>query len=87
MAEPAGQHPVVARDPEQAEPDHEHPGDRARAERNVQRRLEAMLRGLGGAHVRAHGDVHPNEAGRRREHSADQEPDRSPPAELVVEAE
>ena len=52
-----------------------------------ERGLEPVLGGLGGAHVRAHGDVHPDEAGCRGEHRADQEADRRPPAELVVEAE
>ena len=42
---------------------------------------------LGRADVRAHGDVHADEAGRGREHRADQEADRGAPAELVVEAE
>ena len=43
--------------------------------------------GLGGADVRAHGDVHADEAGGGREDRADQEAERRPPAELVVEAE
>src|SRR5207253_2591740 len=58
-----------------------------RAESDVQRRLEPMLRGLRGAHVRADRDVHADEARRSREDGPDQEADRSPPAELVVEAE
>jgi hypothetical protein len=87
VAEPAGQHPVVARDAEQAETDHEQAGDRARPERDVQRRLEAALGRLGCAHVRAHGDVHADEAGGRGENRPDQEADRGAPAELVVEAE
>ena len=37
--------------------------------------------------VRADRDVHPDEAGGRGEHGADQEAERRPPAELVVEAE
>ena len=57
-----GEHPVVAGDAEQAEPDDEQAGDRAGAEGDVERGLEALLGGLGGAHVRAHGDVHADEA-------------------------
>ena len=52
--------------------------------------LTALLletRGLGGADVRADGDVHADEAGRGREHRSDEEADRRSPAELVVEAE
>ena len=49
--------------------------------------LRPVLRGLCGADVRADGDVHPDEAGGRREDRADEEADRGPPAELVVEAE
>ena len=48
---------------------------------------DALARRLGGADVRAHGDVHADEAGGGREHGADQEADRGAPAELVVEAE
>src|SRR5436305_9291723 len=58
---------VVARDAEQAEPDDEHPGDGAGAEGDAQRRLEAVPGGLGGPHVRADRDVHPDESGRGRE--------------------
>ena len=87
VAQPAGQHPVVARDAEQAEPDDEHARDRSGAERDVERRLEAVPGGLGRPHVRAHRDVHPDEAGRRGEECADQEADRGAPAELVVEAD
>ena len=87
VVEPDGQHAVVAGHSEQAEPDDEQPRDRPGAEGDVQRRLEPVLGGLGGAHVRAHGDVHPDEPGRRGEDGADHEPDRRPPAELVVEAD
>ena len=87
VVEPVGEHPVVAGDAEQAEADDEQARDRAGAEGDVERRLEAVLGGLRGAHVRAHGDVHPDEAGRGREHGADQEAERRAPAELVVEAE
>ncbi len=87
VAEPVRQRPVVAGDAEQAEADDEEPGDRARAERDVERRREARAGSLGRADVRAHGDVHADEAGRRRERRADQEADGRSPPELVVEAE
>ena len=79
--------PVVAGDAEQAEPDDEQAGDRAGAEGDVERRLQAAARGLGDADVRAHRDVHADEPGRGGERGADQEADRGPPTELVVEAE
>src|SRR5205823_4915839 len=87
VVEPTGQHPVIAGDAEQAEPDDEQTGDRAGAEGDVEGRLEPALGCLGGARVRAHGDVHPDEAGGGGESRADQEADRRAPAELVVEAE
>ena len=87
VPDPVGEHPVVAGDAEKAEPDDEEPGHRARAERDLECRLQALARGFGGADVRAHRDVHPDEAGQRREDGADQEPERGAPPELVVEPE
>ena len=87
VVEPAGEDPVVAGDAEQAEADDEQAGDRACAEGDVGRRLDAAASRLGGARVRAHRDVHADEARRRREDRADEEPDRGPPPELVVEAD
>ena len=87
VVQPVGEHPVVAGDAEQAEADDEHSRDRAGAERDVERRREAVARRLRRAHVRPHGDVHADEAGGRREDGADQEADGRSPAELVVEAE
>ena len=63
VVEPGRQEPVVAGDAEQAEADDEQARDRPGAERDVQRRLEALAGRLGGARVRAHGHVHPDEAG------------------------
>ena len=85
--EPAREHPVVAGDAEEPEPDDEEARDRAGAERDVQRGRQALLRRLGGADVGANRDVHADEAGRRGEHGADEEADRGAPAELVVEAD
>ena len=81
------QQQVVAGDSEQAETDDEQAGDRARLERDVERRLETVLGRSCGAHVRADGDVHADEAGRGRETGADEEAEGAAPAELVVEAE
>jgi len=67
--------PVVDGDAEQGEADHEHAGDRAAAEGDLERRPQALLGRLGGAHVDAHADHHADVAGRRRESGADDEPD------------
>ena len=85
VVEQVGEHPVVAGDAEQAEPDDEEPGDRAGTEGDVESRLQTALRSLCGPHVRADGDVHPDEAGGRRQHCPDEEADRRAPAELAVE--
>src|SRR5262249_55450542 len=58
-----------------------------RPEGDIQSRSEPVPRGLGGADVRAHSDVHADEAGSSRQRSADQEAHRRAPAELVVEAD
>ena len=87
LLEPAGEDPVVAGDPEQAEADDEQAGHRAGAERDAERRGDTLAGRLRGADVRAHGDVHADEAGRGRENRPDQEADRGAPAELVVEAD
>ena len=66
-----GQEAVVAGDAEEAEADDEQAGHGAGAEGDVERRLEPVARRLGRAHVRAHGDVHADEAGGGGEHRAD----------------
>ena len=70
------QHPVVARHAEQSQPRHEHAGDRAALEGHLERLRHAGARRLGHTRVRAHRDVHPDEARRAREGTADQEADR-----------
>ena len=80
-----GEEPVVAGDAEEAEADHEEAGHRPGPEGDVERRPEAVLRGLGRAYVRAHRDVHADEAGGGGEDCTDCEADRRPPAELAVE--
>ena len=75
-AQRAGEEPVVERDAEQREARDQHAGDGAGLERDVEALGERLGGGLRGAHVGAHRDVHADEAGRAREHRADQEADR-----------
>ena len=74
----AGEQRVVDRDAEQRETGDQHAGHRAGLERDREPFGERLGRRLGGAHVRPHRDVHADEAGRAREHRADQEADRRP---------
>ena len=74
--EDPGEDPVVAGHAGQREADDEHAGDRAAAERDVERRADAAARRFGDAGVGAHRHVHADEAGGRRGHAADQEADR-----------
>jgi hypothetical protein len=64
---------VVAGDAEQTETHHQQAGDGAAAEGDLQRRVEAGVSGLGGAHVGAHRDVHADVAGGAGQHRADDE--------------
>ena len=74
---------VVAGDAEEAEADDEEAGDRAGAEGDVQRGLEPAAGRLGGAGVRAHGDVHADEAGRGRERAPIRKPIAVPQPSLL----
>ncbi len=76
-----GEERVIASDPEQSQAHHQHAGDRAAFERDVERGIEAFLGGFGGAHIGAHRDVHADEARCAREQGADGETDGSLPAE------
>ncbi len=78
---------VVAGDAEQAETDDEQAGDRAAAECDVQRRVDALLRRFGGADVGTDGYEHADVAGEGREHCADRETDRGRPVEREAEHE
>ena len=69
-ARDAEHHPVISRDPDQAESDDEHAGDGATAERHLQGGVEADTGRLRGAHVGTHRDVHADVAGKTREHGA-----------------
>ena len=77
----ADQEPVVERDAEQRETGDQHAGDGARLERDIEAFGERLRGGLRGADVRAHRDVHADEAGRAGEHRTDQEADRHKCAE------
>ena len=67
------QKPVEAGDAEQPEPDDEHAGDRAAAERDRERFVQARARGFGRAHVRAHRHVHPDVSRKAGEDRSDGE--------------
>ena len=67
----ADQEPVEAGDAEQAEAHDEHAGDRAAAERDRERFVEAGARRFRRAHVRAHRHVHADVAGEPGEDRAD----------------
>ncbi len=71
----AQQDGVVAGHAEQAEAHHQHAGDRAALEGDVQRLGQPLRRRLRGAHVGAHRHVHADVAGGAREDRADGESD------------
>src|SRR5690606_32585266 len=79
--------PVVAGDPEQAEADHQHPGDGATPEGDVERGRQAAAGRLRGAHVGAHGHVHPDVAGGARKDRADREADGGGPGQAGHETD
>ena len=64
---------VVTGDAEQAQAHHQHAGDGAALEGDLQRGVEAVVGRFGGAHVGAHRDVHADVAGEAREDGADRE--------------
>ena len=64
---------VEAGDAEKPEADDQHAGDRAAAERDGERCVEAGARGFRRAHVRAHRHVHADVAGEPGEDRADRE--------------
>ncbi len=75
LAEP-GDEPEEDADAEQAEPDHQHAGDRTAFERDGERRRDALRGGLRSTHVGSHRDVHADEAACPRQHRAEHEADR-----------
>ncbi len=66
---------------DEAEAHHQHAGDGAALEGDVERRADAAARGFRGAHVGAHRDVHADVARRARGHRADREAARRGPAQ------
>ena len=70
-------------DAEKREAGDQKPGNGAGLERELEAVGERADRGLGGADIGAHRDVHADEAGGTREHRADQESERHQPAEEV----
>jgi hypothetical protein len=70
------EHAVVAGHAEHPQAHDQHAGDGAAAERDVERLVQADGRRLRRAHVRAHRDVHADEAGSARQDGADREADR-----------
>ena len=68
-----GQEAEIEGDAEQRETGDQHAGDRAGLEGEFKSAGQRVGRGLRGAHVGANRDVHADEAGRARQHRADQE--------------
>ena len=69
---------VIPGHTQQPQPHHQHAGDGAGAERDVEGGFQARHGGLGGAHVRPHRNVHADVAGHARKHRADHEAARHP---------
>ena len=69
------QHCVIACHTEQTQAHHQHAGNGAALERDIERGIEAAICSLRGAHVRAHRYVHADEAGRTGKNGADGEAD------------
>ena len=74
---------VVEGDAEEREARDEHAGHRARLEGDVEAAAERLGRGLRGANVGAHRDVHADEAGSARKDGADREAERDAHAEEI----
>jgi hypothetical protein len=66
---------VIAGHAEQTQAHHQHAGDGAAAERDLQGGVHALVGGLGGAQVGAHRDVHADVAGGAGQHRAEREAD------------
>ncbi|KFB73545.1 MAG: hypothetical protein AW09_001199 [Candidatus Accumulibacter phosphatis] len=63
---------VIARHPEEAQTNHQHTGDGATLEGDIERRRNAATRRFCGAHVGPHGNIHADKTGRTRKHRTDQ---------------
>ena len=77
----AGQDHVIDSDAEQREARHQHAGDGAGLEGDLKTAGQRLHRGLRGADVGAHRDIHADEAGGAGQDRADGEADRDQPAE------
>jgi len=75
------QHRVVTGNSQQTEANHQHAGDSAALEGNIERFVETDSCGLGRAHVGANRDVHADIAGSTRKHGTDNESNRRGRAE------
>jgi hypothetical protein len=73
IAQRCGQEAEIEGDAEQREARDQHAGDGAGLEGEFEAAGQRRGRGLRGAHIGAHRDVHADEAGRARQHRADQE--------------
>ena len=62
---------VIPGHPQQSQTDDQHAGDGAAAERDFEGGVDAVMGGLSGAHVRAHGDEHADVAGESGQKRAD----------------
>ena len=81
----ADQEAEIERDAEQREAGHQHAGDGAGPEGELKAAGERADRGLRGAHIGAHRDVHADEAGGARQDGADRKADGDQPAEEIAD--
>ena len=72
MAERSGENVKIHGDAKQGEARDQKPGNRARLEGEVEPGGERLRRGLRGADIGAHRDIHADEPGRARQHRANQ---------------
>jgi len=71
----------ITRDVQQAKTDHQHAGDGAALEADIEGIIQAAGGGLSGAHIGAHGNEHADEAGKAGQYGADGEADGGLPAQ------
>ena len=83
----AAEHRVVAGHAQQTQAHHQHAGDRAALEGDIERLVQALGGRLGGTHIGAHRHVHADVAGRARQDRAQREADRGGPAQAGNQAQ
>ncbi len=81
----AGEEAEIERHAEQREAGDQQAGDGAGAERDFEAAGERADRGLRGAHIGAHRDVHADEAGGAGQDGADRKADGDQPAEEIAD--